>query len=104
MPRRVYASARKGVLRNILSMSYRTHISIDMPDAPVHPSIVNARFLSAIVVQEKAAFFATVPFSHNTPRLNFIEVRQSMRYIVLVIRSSPLAGLCYDTCHFQIII
>jgi hypothetical protein len=39
------------------------------------------------MVEEKAAFFATAPFSHNTPRSDFIEERQAMRDIMAVIRS-----------------
>jgi hypothetical protein len=38
--------------------------------------IVNtSRFPPAIVVKEKTSFFLTTPFSHNTPRSNFIEER-----------------------------
>src|SRR5918911_113384 len=33
------------------------------------------------------SFSATAPFAHNTPRSNFIEERQAMRYISRVIRS-----------------
>jgi hypothetical protein len=52
-------------------------------------SIENARFLLAILVEEKTTFFVTAPFSHHTPRSNFIEERQAMRYISAVIRSCP---------------
>jgi hypothetical protein len=44
-------------------------------------SILNAHFLQTILVKEKTAFFATVPFSHNTPRSDFMEERQAMRSI-----------------------
>jgi hypothetical protein len=44
-------------------------------------SILNARFLLAILVEEKTTFFVTAPFSHHTPRSNFIDERQAMRYI-----------------------
>jgi hypothetical protein len=44
-------------------------------------STENARFLPAIVVEEKTGFFLTAPFSHNTPRSHFIEERQAMRSI-----------------------
>jgi len=33
------------------------------------------------------AFFVIALFSHNTPRSNFIEERQAMRYISRLIRS-----------------
>jgi hypothetical protein len=51
-------------------------------------SNLNARFLLAILVEEKTIFFVTAPFSHHTPRSNFIEERQAMRDIVAVIRST----------------
>ena len=31
--------------------------------------------------RENEGFFATVPFSHNTPRSDFMEESQAMRYI-----------------------
>jgi hypothetical protein len=38
-------------------------------------SVLNARFLLAILVEEKTSFFATALFSHNTPRSHSIEER-----------------------------
>jgi hypothetical protein len=51
-----------------------------MPDCSFL-SILNARFLLAILVEEKTTFFVTTPFSYHTPRSHFIEERQAMRYI-----------------------
>jgi hypothetical protein len=55
-------------------------------------SILNARFLLAILVEEKTTFFVTALFSHHTPRSNFIEERQAMRYISRLIRSWGMPG------------
>jgi hypothetical protein len=38
-------------------------------------------------------FFLTAPFSHNTPRSNFIEERQAMRDISRLIRSCWHGGV-----------
>jgi hypothetical protein len=48
----------------------------------------NARFLLAILVEEKTSFFVTAPFSYHTPRSDFIAECQAMRDIVAVIRST----------------
>ena len=53
--------------------------------------MLNARFLPAILVKKNTAFFITAPFSHTTPRSDFIAERQAMRYIVAVIRSCGAA-------------
>ena len=45
--------------------------------------------------------FVRAPVSHTTHRAGYFEAISAMGYIVPVIRSSLLVGLCYDTCHFQ---
>jgi hypothetical protein len=74
----------------------------DGEERPLLPHIVRviplpkctetARFLPAIMVEEKTRFFVTVSFSHARPRALCIEKNSAMGYIYRVIRSQSMVG------------
>ena len=45
------------------------------------PQLPGSRAKDVMCKRWDTPFFLTAPFSHTTPRSNFIEERQAMRYI-----------------------